>query len=448
MLHIAPPPEGWKPPFIPFREARIIDGEPIVWDTAACGAAAILFTPLQIPIKQSTKNKSQTHKSTQRVLLASKLSPQLLLSKETGLWTIKSVQKAMDYSMPIETFIEKNRERPWGKRTEYGFKLVLFAPLHQSIGLNSLRRAFKGKYLNVRTCLFNEKALRNKIKNRITQLAPLPHPSTSIRLLSKSQVLADGLIDFVLIQHLPTLRALVAKRACVISRGKVCLWDLDQKSQAAILGELVWWVHYEPYRAQMAQAARMEDTEMHDPKTRAIKQKLKRQNVPEPCIVEAAELHKKIRLMRDKADKRAAEMSAKLLPKCLLKANDAFNNKQRLELSGTLKRANATITRELVQELAGSDQHRVAEFYECVKWDNKRYSQPPVPSCDKKAQLGECPFAGNTAICAADIKKRSGGADIEDLGTDILSALRLAKTFATPADAIAYGIELGAAPKQ
>ena len=47
------------------------------------------------------------------------------------------------------------------------------------------------------------------------------------------------------------------------------------KVSAAILGELVWWVHYEPYRAQMAQAARMEDTEMHDPKTRAIKQKLK-----------------------------------------------------------------------------------------------------------------------------------------------------------------------------
>ena len=103
----SPPAGRVKPPFIRLERRVSLMANQLCGDTAACGAAAILFTPLQIPIKQSTKIKSQTHKSTQRVLLASKLSPQLLLSKETGLWTIKSVQKAMDYSMPIETFIKK-----------------------------------------------------------------------------------------------------------------------------------------------------------------------------------------------------------------------------------------------------------------------------------------------------------------------------------------------------
>jgi len=420
MLRVVPPPAGWRLPLIPIRAASVIDGEPVTWPVRELGAVAIVFFD---------------HRMQKRVVVASKLSPAHLYNASTGVWTASSIVAIAQAAMPYLDFVHKNSQRPWGKRTEYGFEKHAFAPKTVNMGMYGVRDAFKTKFFNARLCLFNQTAFREKIKGRVAQLCPLPCPQKSLPVLSKGAVDADGRIDFALAQHLPTLRKLVAARQCVVRLGSIIVHALNEDTKIKVIGELVWWQHYEPYRRAMQNAA----------SEHAATPQKRLRHVPDECIAEARALASRIKRAKKAGDQTAAKQCAAILPKCMLRANHLFTNRQRLELSAVLHKAGASISRELVLKLAGNHAVRAREFEGIVKHDATSAKKIHVPLCDRKCAKGECPFGGNTAACAADIRARSNAvpvappADIED----VLKATPN-DTFATPANAVTYGMTLRA----
>ena len=419
MLRVAAPPPGWIPPAIPFRRAAFVDKEQVKWNVREDGAAAIVFSV----VKHGT-----------RVVIASKLSPDTFYDTKTGIWAARCETDVLNESMPIASFVEKNRQRPWGKRDRYGFKKRAFAQKSANMTMAGARAAFKQPFYNIRNCLFNERAFREKIKARTAQLCPLPYPGMSLPVLSNHKVAGDGLVDWAIAQHLPTLRALVAARKCIIAAGKVNLLDLTEPAKIAALGELVWWAHFEPYRAAMAEEAHKDGTQRPGKRTRGV---------PIECIDEARALATRLKRAKKLADDAAAKQSAGVLPKCMLKADSRFDVKQRCQLAAVLKKAGSSISHELALELAGSNPKRAEEFQNYVKFFDTKWNErkAPVISCSRKHCRGECPFNGNTAACALDITARATGkvADIEDM----LCPKHIV-AFASPVDAVKHGIALRA----
>lgn len=410
MLYPQGAPRGFRRPLVPLFKAQLIDGEEIAWNVAQFGAVAIKCMCI--------------YKKCDIVLIAGKIGP--FYDASTGIWRVSDAHLASKHGMTMETFLQKNDERPWGLRMAYGFRAVLFlkeAPACADSDLRHMLRgfvqAFKRKFFDARLVLNNPKRLNALVHEHVRTLTPLP-PLAMLLPAVSGNLAVGSLVPAWLALKLPTLLAAIATRTCHLAGGAVDVSKMltgDQQQQ--VVADLIWAVSYEPLRAALSTSS------PRGPKTK---------NVPANVRAEAAQLIARIQTMRRQKALRASEEAAKVMPMCLL--SKPFNNKARVSMANTLRAAGATVDSALVEELSDGQKSRVKQFRAAVEWASKHFEVHP-PSC--RGMRDRCPFATfangfapDHKQCACNMAARSGVADIEDLAFSLDS----------PATAIKFGLML------
>ena len=411
MLYPEGVPRGFRKPIIPFLKAQLVDGEEITWNVAQFGAVAIRCMCI--------------YKKHDIVLIAGKIGP--FYDASTGIWKACDAHLVSKHGMTMETFLQKNDERPWGLRMAYGFRSVGFLRAVPACANSDLRhmlrgfkQAFKRKFFDARLVLNNPKRLNALVHEHVRTLNPLP-PLAMLLPAVSGNLAVGSLVPVWLALKLPTLLAAIATRACHLAGGAVDVSKmLTCEQQQQVVADLIWAVSYEPLRAAL--------TTSSSPKGASAK------NVPANVRAEAAQLMARIKSMRRQKALRASEEAAKVMPMCLL--SKPFNNKARVSMANTLRAAGASVDSALVEELSDDQKARVKQFYAAVEWASKHTEVHP-PSCH--GMRHRCPFATfengfapDHKQCARNMATRSGVADIEDL------AFRLD----SPVTAIKFGLML------
>jgi len=409
-------PKGWKPPFIPVFSCVFVDGESIEWDVRRNGAIALRFLDV--------------HRREYVYIIAGAIGP--FMNASTGIWSVCDTFAASAHAMTLQTFMERNSQRPFGLRDHYGWqpklKFVIAPYCAPSRVVKLLDTAFKQPFVNGRMVLCNGKQLRAAVQRHLLKLCPLPPFETILGVFSKELGGSAAGIPVFLALQLPTLTKAIARRDCILVRGLVVAEHISSKIRLAVIAELIWLARYEPMRVRLQSGTCYE--------------------APPEVQIEATLLVNKLEKQRKQRAIDTAKESARVIPQCFLRTK--FENPDRYKLANTLEKANVDIPDELVEQLAQGESDRVPQFRSAQKWARTLTKVFP-PTC---TGMGEtCPFAIrygtmvtqiNFKACAMDLFTRSKPTahvkDIEDFGAHLATLGNF--EFKSPADAIQLGVQL------